>query len=585
MLKMINDKKTIIIKGIGASPGLAFGKARVIYHWEQAIEERTITAVQVDGEHDRLDNAVREIIEELKKNQRKARQKIGGPVAAIFDSQIMIASDQEFIKKVKTEIKNRLKCTEYIYSMLVDKSLAMLRKSKDQYMNQMAYDIEAISNRVLRKLSGDDDQEISPSAANCVFVGKRFTPAEVLNLFERNARAIVSTEGSPNSHMALVARSLLVPTVVGAGFADLKIGSGDRVIVDGEKGQVTVNPSQETWDKLRGKETEYRDLPIARIKQLPRFPLKTKDGHVVDIAVNLTLPGPLDQTLAGRKLAVGLYRTEFIYLQHGRFPSEDSQYEIYKSVARQYYPQEVVMRTYDLGSDKVGTEDKSNHENNPALGWRGIRLTLDTPRIFKDQVRAMLRASSRGNVKILLPMISDIQELRKALTQINKAKSDLKKQNIEFDENIEIGMMVEVPAAAVAADLFADRVDFLSIGSNDLTQYTLAADRSNRKVVRLFNQLHPAVLRLVKLTINAAEVHNIPVNICGEVSGDVLAIPLLVGMGLKQLSMNPSGLYNAARIVRKFKYTDAIQLADRILKLKSVRDVESKLLEFNMALE
>ncbi len=582
---MSEKAETIILKGIPASSGIAFGEARVVYSGEQSIVERNIEKDDIDREIDRLDRAVEQTTQDLQKYQRKAGQKLAGPVARIFDSQLLIASDVDFLDKVKAEIAESLKSAEYIYSMLVEKSMVPLRISKDPYMRQMVYDIEAVANKIIDNLSGQHGKTIFPAIRDCVFVGKRFNPGDLLTLYEQDARAVITTGGSPNSHMALVARSLLIPAVVGVNQAHLKINSGDRVIVNGDKGIITVNPSDAEWNKLRGKESDFRLLPITKLKKLPLFPLKTKDKQEVSVAVNITLPGPLDKTLAGRHIGVGLYRTEFLYLQHGEFPTEESQFNVYDGVAEQYYPQHVVIRTYDLGSDKFLDENENNRESNPALGWRGIRATLDMPKIFRDQLRAILRASTRGNVKILLPMISDLSELRRAITIIRKCKAELKRSRIKFDENIKTGIMIEVPSAAVVADSLADRVDFFSVGSNDLTQYTLAADRDNRKLIKLFNQMHPAVLRLIKFTVEAAERHNIPVTVCGEISGDILAIPLLVGMGVSELSMNPAKLHNAASTIPKFSMPEVRRLADEVLRMKSSREIEGRLLEFNMGLD
>jgi len=578
-------KKTTILKGTGAAPGIAHGEARVIYSWQQSIEERAIDSARVPDEIARLDLAIEATVIELQKFRKSAGQKIGGPVAKIFDSQLMIASDVEFLKTVKNEIETSLKSAEYIYSMMVEKALMPLRLSRDEYMRQMVFDIEAVSNRVLRYLTGQTNDDIPAASRDCIFVARNFTPAEVLDLYERKARAIIIAGGSINSHMVLVARSLILPTVIGVSQAHLKIRSGDRLIVDGDSGDIKVNPTDTDWIAIREKAGRLRDLPLSRLRKLPMFPLTTADGVPVSVAANINLPGPLDQIISKHNIGVGLYRTEFMYLQHGGYPPEENQFAVYKTVADQYYPQKVVIRTFDLGSDKFVTGGDYEAENNPALGWRGIRATLEKPRYFREQIRAILRASVRKNVKILLPMITDLPELRRALSQIRRARAELESKNIPFDKNIDIGAMIEVPSAAIAADTMADRVDFFSIGSNDLTQYTLAADRDNQKLIRVFNSLHLSVLRLLKSTVDAAERHHIPVTVCGEMSGDVLSIPLLLGMGIRGLSMNPSRLHNAARIIPKLDSAAARDLAGEILGMKTLREIENRLFEFNLTLE
>jgi len=582
---MKTAKKTLRLSGIPAGPGMAFGEARVVYGWEQAIEERPIGSSQVKEELARLDRAIKESLVELESLKESAQKKIGGPIAKIFESQMMIASDPEFLKNVKTEITSSLKSAEYVYSSLVEKAIAPLRISKDQYMRQMIVDIEAVSNRIIRRLTGRPARHLGQAPQDSIFVGKTFSAAEVLNLYERKVRAIVTASGAANSHMALIARSLLIPTVVGVPEVHMKIMSGDRLIVNGTDGLIIINPPVEEWDEIRKTRATATAFQTLKLDKLPYFPPKTADDVPVEVAANFDVPGPIDKVLAQHRVGIGLYRTEFLYLQDGTFPSEDKQFEIYDSVAEKFYPQTVVMRTFDLGSDKYYDSDNNMKESNPALGWRGIRASLDMPTVFKDQVRAILRASSRGNVKILLPMIADIAELTKALRLIKRAMVELKKGCIGFDRKIEVGVMIEVPSAAVSAESLAGKVSFFSIGSNDLTQYTLAADRDNRKLVKIFNPLHPAVLRLIKMSIDAARKHNIPVAVCGEMSGDVLSIPLLIGMGISQLSMNPSKLYNACKLITKIKHSEAIDIAEKVLRLETLKEVEGALLEYNLSLE
>lgn len=582
---MTKPKKTLKLTGVPGSPGLTFGEARVVYSWEQSVEERAIAGSEVDNEIDRLDSAVEEAVAELKKLKESAGQKIGGPVVKIFESQLMIASDQEFLKDVRGEIKSRLKSAEYVYSSLVEQAIAPLTVSKDPYMRQMVTDIEAVSSRIIRRLTGQTVRHIGQAPQGSIFVGKVFSPAEVLNLFERKAKAIVTTGGGANSHMAVIARSLLIPTVVGVPLAHLRISSGDRLIVDGNTGTVTVNPSQDEWNELRKRKARVTARQILKLNKLPYFPPKTADSVEVEVAANIDLPGPIDQVLSEHRVGIGLYRTEFVYLQNGGFPPEENQFKIYDSVAERYFPQSVVMRTFDLGSDKYYHSDDNSRENNPALGWRGIRAAFDMPNVFKDQVRAILRASARGNVKLLLPMIADIAELRRAFRMINSSMAELKKRNIDFDRDINIGIMIEIPSAAVAADILAEKVSFFSIGSNDLTQYTLAADRDNQKLAKIFNPLHPGVLRLIKMTIEAARRSNIPVSVCGEMSGDTLTIPLLLGMGIKQLSMNPSKLYNACSLIHKIRYSDTVNIAREVMTLKTLKEIEGLLLNYNMSLK
>jgi phosphotransferase system enzyme I (PtsI) len=582
---MTAAKKTMILNGIPVCPGLIYGEARVVYSWEQTIEERDIGQSEIKNEILRFDKAVEDSLTEIRKWRDSAGRSIGGPVARIFESQIMIASDETFLENVKSKIEETGKNAEYIYSMEVEKTISPLRLSKDPYMRQMAADIEGVSNRIIRRLTGQSVRHIGQAAEDYIYVGKLFTPAEVMSLHERKVRAIVTTTGGANSHMALIARSLLIPTVVGVPLADIKIRTGDRLIVDGDKGTVVVKPSQQEWNEIRKKKAAVTAKQILKLEDLPYFPPKTADKVEIELAANINLPGPVDEVLAERRVGIGLYRTEFIYLQNGKFPSEEKQFKIYDAVARRYYPRPVTIRTFDLGSDKYYKNENSVKENNPALGWRGIRAAFDMPAVFKSQLRAILRASARKNVKILLPMIADIAELNRALRTVKRAAAELKKEKLEFDREIEVGIMIEVPSAAVLAHELARKVSFVSIGSNDLAQYTLAADRDNQKLAKIFNPLHPAVLHLINTAIDAANQNNIPVTVCGEMSGDILTIPLLIGMGVKQLSMNPSKLFGACRLISRINYSDTLDIAQKVLQMSTVKEVETFLLDYNMTLK
>jgi phosphoenolpyruvate-protein phosphotransferase (PTS system enzyme I) len=582
---MTASKKTITLNGIPVCPGLIYGEARVVYSWEQTIEERDIDKTDIENELARFDKAVEDSLTEIRKWRDSAGRSIGGPVARIFESQIMIASDETFLKTIKSKIEQTGKNAEYIYSMEVEKTISPLRLSKDPYMRQMAADIEGVSNRIIRRLTGQSVRHIGQAAEDYIYVGKLFTPAEVMSLHERKVRAIVTTTGGANSHMALIARSLLIPTVVGVPQADIKIKTGDRLIVDGDKGTVVVRPSQQAWNDVRKKKAKFTAKQVLKLDDLPYFPPKTADNVEVELAANINLAGPIDEVLAEHRVGIGLYRTEFIYLQNGKFPPEDKQFQIYDAVAQRYYPRDVTIRTFDLGSDKYYRNDNAAKENNPALGWRGIRAAFDMPTVFKSQLRAILRASTRKNVKILLPMIADIAELNKALRTVRRAAAELKKEKTAFDQDIKVGIMIEVPSAAVLAHALVKKVSFISIGSNDLAQYTLAADRDNQKLAKIFNPLHPAVLHLIKTAIDAAYDSNIPVTVCGEMSGDILTIPLLIGMGVKQLSMNPSKLFGACRLIARINYSDTIDIAKKVMQLGTVKEVESFLLNYNMTLK
>jgi phosphotransferase system enzyme I (PtsI) len=384
--------------------------------------------------------------------------------------------------------------------------------------------------------------------------------------------------------MALIARSLMLPVVV-ADFPWSQIANESRIILDGTSGVAILNPTDDEWADYQRLRKRQGPALVNRIKRLPRIPPVTKDGCPVPIAANLELPGPVEEILAQRRIPVGLYRTEFMYLQANRFPDEEEQYRHYFEIAQKFSDTPVVLRTFDLGSDKFRQGDLTQFEDNPALGWRGIRSMLDMSAIFKTQIRAMLRASTGGNVKILLPMISDMGELEKAKRLIAQVKYDLRKERIPFNEDVPVGIMVEVPSTAIMADTFARRVDFMSLGTNDLTQYTMSADRNNSRVASLYTPYHPSVLALVKITIDACKKAGIPISICGEVAGDPLALPLFIGLGVDELSMNPVKIVDLCRTVKKIDSTLVRHLVGSVMSSGSPQSVIKKLESYRQALD
>ncbi|HSG98971.1 MAG TPA: phosphoenolpyruvate--protein phosphotransferase [candidate division Zixibacteria bacterium] len=572
------------IQGIPASGGVALGEARVVYAWDAMIRERHIEPEDVPAEISRVERAVEKTIAELTRIRDSAGKSLGGPAAKIFDAQLMIAGDFEFIKGVKDDIAARKLNAEAVYSLRVDQSTASLRRSKEPYMRQMLTDIEAVSKKVLANMSGDGERDESPFPPQTIVVAKKLTPADTLRLHERGVAAVVTAEGSAHSHMALIARSLNLPAVVGADRIQNKVRNGTRVIIDGGQGKVFIEPDDALWKSYEKKTGVDALRSIKKLSDLPAFPPLTTDGHTVQLAANIELPGVRDRALAERGVGVGLYRTEFIYLQSNHFPDEAEQFEYYDAIAAQYAPHTVVMRTFDLGSDKYVEELQPLVENNPALGFRGIRTSLAMPQIFRTQLRALLRSSARGNVKIMLPMLTDIDELIRAERVIKRVMVELRRERIPFDQNIQIGVMIEVPSAALTADCFAERAAFFAIGTNDLLQYTMAVDRDNNHVADLYRAFHPAPLKLIHGAITAATRHDRPVSICGEMAGDELALPLLIGMGASSLSMDPSKLHRAARQVAALSFKEMKLLADDTLNARTLKETERIIKDFHKTL-
>ncbi len=572
-----------VIKGVPISMGIVLGYARVVIPGDIEVVAKRVAASRIKGEIAALERAVEQTISELRALRDSVVRKIGGPVAKIFDAQLLIASDNEFLKTVKEEIAAQQRSAGYIYHALVQRTTGQLKRSPDIYLHQMAVDIEAVASKVLSRLAGyhKDDLKFAP---NTIVVGKTFTPNDIVNYRRRRAIGFLVSEGGSDSHMALIARSLMVPVVLAENVWP-NIPDDCRFILDGTSGQAIVHPTDEDWAEYQQRKKRLGPAVISRIKRLGRIPPVTADGKEVAIAANLTLPGPADDVLAAQNIPIGLYRTEFLYLAQGGFPDEETQYSYYSQIAEKFASTSVVIRTFDLGYDKSLGDSDWPHENNPALGWRGIRAMLDMSHLFKTQISAILRASTRRNLKIMLPMVSEPTELERAKRLISQVKFKLRKKRIEFDGDIEVGIMVEVPAAAMIADKLAGSVDFISIGTNDLTQYALAADRTNRKVANLYCPYHPSVMQLIDMTVDACKKHGKAVSICGEMAGDILALPLFIGMGVDLLSMSPARIFDLCRAVRRIDSNLVRPLVGAVKASGSVREAVGILQNYRAALD
>lgn len=575
--------KRQILKGSVISGGIVLGQTKLIVPGEIQIAEMIIPASRVYAEVDALDKAIEETIEELREMRDSADKSIGNPVAKIFDAQLLIASDYEFLKQVKSEIAAHRRNAGYIYNKLVKKTLIHLQSSPDTYMQQTANDIESVSRRVLSHLSGYKDTH-TKFQPNTILISRKFSPGDIMNYRRRKATGFVISEGGKNSHMALITRGLMMPVLL-VENALVKIPDNTKIIIDGPNAQIILNPTDDEWNNYQKMKKRFGPALTTRIKRLSKVPPVTTDGKEIHIGANLALPGPVDEVLTHHKIPVGLYRTEFMYLTRYDFPDEETQFAFYSEIAEHYKKTSVTLRTFDVGYDKQGANSRWPNEDNPALGWRGIRPLLEMTDIFKTQIRAILRASTNKNLKIMLPMITDAGEIDQAKKLIQQVKFELKKDKIPFDENIELGIMIEVPSAAMMAEELAKKVDFLSIGTNDLTQYTLAVDRMNLKVADLYNTFHPAVLKMICRTVKAAQKCAIPVSICGEIAGDLLALPLFIGMGIDLLSMNPNRIFDICRLVAKIDYDMARHLTESVINSETLGEVIVKLQSYKDSLE
>lgn len=573
-----------IIKGVAVSSGIVVGRTHLVLPGDISVAEVVVPANEVPREIAALKKAVDDTVGDLRRLRTSAGKNASGPVTKIFDALLLIADDQDFVGKVVDEISTRRRNAGFVYNAMVQQVTDPLKTSKDQYMRQMAGEVDAVARRVLSHLSGFGQASKLRFPPNTILVGKSFAPGETLGYRNRKAAGLVVGEGGRNSHMALIARSVMMPVVVvDENWA--QIPHDCPIIIDGTAGCVIVHPSDNDISEYQSKSKRVGLALATRIKSLTRIPPCTTDGVDITVMANLELPGPADDILSSQRIPVGLYRTEFLYLESDQFPDEEQQYEQYLQIAEKFEDTTVILRTFDLGADKVRTGDFVPHEDNPALGWRGIRMMLEMDAVFRTQIRAMLRASVHRNLRILLPMISDLTEVDKARKMITQTMAELRQSKKPFDPDIQVGVMIEVPAAALMADQLAPKVDFFSIGTNDLTQYTMSVDRNSTRALDLYNPLHPAVLTLMKIAIDAAHLHKIPVSICGEIAGDPAALPLFIGMGVREFSMGPAKIFDICRLVNRIDSREALSMTNSIMAGLSTTSVKRKLESFAAALE
>ncbi|MCF8240306.1 MAG: phosphoenolpyruvate--protein phosphotransferase [Melioribacteraceae bacterium] len=571
---MNKQNQNILIKGIGAAPGISFAKVYLYAKEKELISDAVIT--DVDEAIAALHDAIFRSKKELNKIFDLAVYKLGEKRAAIFEAQIMILDDPVLINTIKERIKNEKKVPEYIVHDEITKYQDLMNQAREPYMKERSQDIEDIKNRIIRNLKKKRWQ--SRIEEDVIVIAKSLTPADTVLFSRVNAKGFACDFGGLTSHAAIVARSLNIPAVVGLHDATAKINADDNVIVDGFRGEIIINPSTEV-------EKEYLDKIIrlaqfdAKLSVLKHEPAVTTDGREIDLMANLDLLEEIEIVKENGADGIGLVRTEQIFSSQDQFPDEDIQYETYLKLADDLAPNKLIIRVFDIGGDKVLPFDVK--EPNPFLGWRGIRFLLDNKKLFKTQLRAILRASMKQNILIMIPMISSIAEIRSSKLLIEECRNELRQENVQFDENIKVGIMVEVPSAAVMAGEFAEEVDFISIGTNDLIQYLLAVDRGNEIVSNQYQEFHPAVIRTIRHIIKEGKNDHTFVSMCGEMAGDTLAVPLLVGLGLDSISVSPAMIPIIKKIIRSISYSEAKSLADKCLIFKTEKEISNLLQEFN----
>lgn len=537
-----------MIKGIAASKGYAIGKVSLKGNSEIGIVEKKIG--NIDSEYKRLDDALAVSKNQLEKIKEKAEKEVGADKAAVFESHMMFLVDPEFIGGIKNEIKEKSINAEAALKDVTDMYLAMFDTMEDEYMKERAADVRDIYGRILSNLTGKSTGDLEISESNTIVVAHDLTPSDTAVLDKSKVAAFITDIGGRTSHSAIMARTLEIPAVVGTNNITENVKNGDTLIVDGIEGLVIINPDEKTLKEYEIKKETF-EKNQQELKKLKEVKISTKDGKHIEVCGNIGNSNDVENVLANGGDGVGLFRTEFLYMDRDALPTEDEQYNSYKTVLEKMGDKPVIIRTLDIGGDKKLSYLPLPHEDNPFLGCRAIRLCLSRTDIFKTQLRALLRASVCGNLKIMFPMIASLSEFLKAKDLLKECMKELKSENVPFNENIETGIMVEIPAAAIMADELAKHVDFFSIGTNDLTQYTLAADRMNERVSYLYDWNHPAVLRLIKMTIEAAHKEGKTCGMCGEMAGSEESIPTLLEYGLDEFSMSSSSILSAKSILLK----------------------------------
>lgn len=562
----------LVLKGIPASPGIAIGPVLLFEKHKPVIHEKNVEAGEIEGEVTRLQHAISRSSKELSKIHEFAKQKLGEHEAKIFEAQLMILQDFVLFDSIDKRIRSERKNVEFIIHDEIEKYHRVMVSSTDEYTRERALDVEDLRNRIIRNLQ--EQRLISRLEGSPVIVAQNLAAADAL-ILSRNAVLGYLTEiGGVTSHMALLARALTIPAVVGLRNVSSMVHNGDTIIIDGYGGAVIIAPKEETIRRFEQKRDRYRSFE-EKLHGLRDLPAETLDGRRVDLSVNVELTEELEFVKLQGADGVGLYRSETLLLGGEVFPSEEEQYQQYRLLADTMYPKGVIIRTFDIGGDKMMAH--MVRENNPFLGWRGIRVMLDRPELFLEQLRAILRASARKNVSIMFPMISSIKEVRKAKQLLEDAKGQLKTRAIPYDESIKVGVMVEVPAAAVITEDLAQEVSFLSIGTNDLIQYLLAVDRGNDIVSPLYQEFHPAVVRFLRRIIERGKSSKVWVGMCGEMAGDPMATILLLGLGLDEFSVVPHVLPEIKKIIRSVKYRDAKKIAKQVLNMQTEDEIKKYL--------
>lgn len=558
-------KPELRFQGVGVAPGIAHAQA--VIHWvdEEEIPLRKITNEELPEEIARFEAALIATRAELLEIQQRIADAIGAKDASIFDAHLLVVEDRTLIDEVLRNLEKERNNIEYVFHQVAEKYCQTLSQIDDPYLRERVVDIEDVARRVVRHLLGKGPQGYTSNDKPHIILSHNLTPSDTASINRSLVLGFATELGSKTSHSAIMARSLDIPAIVGLHGICSKLSNGDDILIDGYTGLLIVNPTPETLQEYGNIESRKEEVE-ERLELIRDTVSATQEGRHIILSANIELPEEVDDVISSGAEGVGLYRTEFLYLNREEPPDEEEQFENYRLVAERAKPHSVIIRTLDIGGDKLSESLELEEEENPFLGCRAIRFCLQNPDIFKTQLRAILRAAAIGNVRVMYPMISGLSELRQANALLEECKAELRERGVEYNPDIEVGIMIEIPSAALCADHLAREAKFFSIGTNDLIQYSVAVDRGNDKIAHLYEPAHPAVLRLIKSVIDAAHRNNIWVGVCGEMAGDIQYTPLLIGLGVDELSASSSVVPRVKKAVQSLSLATCQALANEVFE-------------------
>jgi phosphotransferase system enzyme I (PtsI) len=562
-----------VFRGIAVSQGVSRGKVLVLGRAHAAVPKRQISDSEVAEEIGRLERALVQTRKDIQEVQRKVSAGMGAEESGIFEAHLLVLEDRVVMDEVIRMISEQLLNAEHAFHTVAEKYAAQLSRVEDEYMRERATDVRDVMSRILNNLMGRREEfDFKKLKEPCIIIGYDLSPSMTAQFDRKYVLGFATDIGGKTSHTAIMARSLRIPAVVGLKTLSNELETGQYVLLDGFNGSVVLNPTDKTLFEYGQIERNQASLE-EKLKDIQGSAAVTLDGHRIVLSANVEAADDASDVRANGAEGVGLFRTEYLFINRDTLPTEEEQFEAYNQVATLLKPDPVVIRTVDLGGDKFLSHLALPQEMNPFLGWRAIRYCLQEKGVFRRQLRAILRASVSGNVKMMFPMISGLEELRQANALVDECKAELRTANIAFDENMEVGAMIEIPSAAMVADALGKRLKFFSLGTNDLIQYTMAVDRMNERVAHLYEPTHPAILRLIKMTVDAARRNNIWVGVCGEMAGDPVLTPLLLGLGVNELSAAPPLVPPVKFIIRRLKMDEARALAEFALNCESSTEI------------